>query len=276
MFWTQTKSHHRSRPSGIPPGRPSSANVIACLALFVALGGTAGAAVTLDRDSVGSPQIRKDAVRAPEIAHDAVRSPEISSGAVRSSEIGDASIRAVDMSTSARTALRGELKVTEDDNPDHLAVPPCGGSDLAACPNRLELSLASASESGRQVDAAPTQPTEPAPGTQAPENGRNWLMQARLRVAIVRNPLGEARSGIADRCGLVDTSATPGPETVLDEIQVGEVARASSESVTLSAVVPKRLRNPSVALRCTSQAGDRVTADYIKITALTVGTVTGN
>jgi len=99
-------------------------------------------------------------------------------------------------------------------------------------------------------------------------------MQARLHVAIVRTPLTEARSGVANRCGLVDTSATAGPETVLDEIQVGESARASSESITLTAVVPKRLRNPSVALRCTSQAGDRVTADFIKITALAVGTVT--
>jgi hypothetical protein len=62
---------------------------------------------------------------------------------------------------------------------------------------------------------------------------------------------------------------------VLDETQVGEAARASSETVALSAVVPQRLRNPSVALRCTSQNGDRVTASFIKITALTVGTVTG-
>ncbi len=62
---------------------------------------------------------------------------------------------------------------------------------------------------------------------------------------------------------------------MLDEIQVGATAGTSSESIALSAVVPRRLRNPSVALRCTSQAGDRVTASFIKITALTVGTVTG-
>jgi hypothetical protein len=253
----------------------SYANVIASAALFVALGGTGVAAVTLDRDSVGAPQIRSDAVRSPEIASDAVRSPEISSGAVRSSEIRDASIRAADISTGARTALRGELTVTDDENPDHLTVPTCNGSDLSACPNRLELALASAAEPTRQANPAPTQPTEPAPGPQVPEAGRNWLIQARLHVSIGRTPLSQPPSGVANRCGLVDTDATAGPRAVLDEIQVGETARASSENIALSAVVPQRLRNPSVALRCTSQTGDRVTASFVKITALTVGAVTG-
>ena len=263
----------RWRP--FPAGRLSYANVIASVALFVALGGTGVAAVTLDRDSVGSPQIRSDAVRSPEIAKDAVRSPEISSGAVRSSEIRDASIRAADISTGARTALRGELKVTDDENADHLTVPTCDGSDLSACPNRLELALASAADSTRQANPAPTQPTEPDPGPLVPEAGRNWLIQARLHVAIGRTPLSQPPSGVANRCGLVDTGATTGPKAVLDETQVGETAGASSENIALSAAVPQRLRNPSVALRCTSQTGDRVTASFIKITALTVGTVTG-
>jgi hypothetical protein len=264
-----TNPHRRSRR------RPSSANVIAGVALFVALGGTATAAATLDRDSVGSPQIRKDAVRSPEIANDAVRSPEISSGAVRSSEIRDAGIKAADISTGARTALRGELKVTEDENADHLTVPTCPGSDLSACPNRVELALTSAAESSRQAGRAPTLPDGPAPGTQIPETGQNWLIQARLHVAIGHRPLEEPQSGVANRCGLVDTNATAARKAVLDETQVGATAGPSSETIALSAVVPKRLRNPSVALRCTSQTGDRVTASFIKITALTVGTVTG-
>ena len=255
--------------------RLSYANVIASLALFIALGGTGVAALTLDRDSVGAPQIRSDAVRSPEIARDAVRSPEISSGAVRSSEIRDASIRAADISTGARTALRGELTVTDDENPDHLTVPTCNGSDLSACPNRLELALASAAESTRQANPALTQTSAPAPGPQVPEAGRNWLIQARLHVSIARTPLSQPPAGVANRCGLVDTDATAGPKAVLDQTQVGEPARASSENIALSAVVPQRLKNPSVALRCTSQTGDRVSASFIKITALTVGAVTG-
>jgi hypothetical protein len=210
-----------------PHRGPSPANVIAGLALFVALGGTAAAAVTLDRDSVGSVQIRRDAVR--------------------SSEIRDASIRAADMSSGARTALRGDVRVTEDDNADHLTVPRCAGSDLSSCPNRLELAL---------------------------DTGRNWLIQARAHVAIARTSLEQQPpSGVANRCGLVDTNAPADSRAVLDETQVGVAVRPSSENIALSAVVPERARNPSVALRCTSQAGDRVTASFIKITALTVGTV---
>jgi hypothetical protein len=238
------------RSRRFPAGRLSYANVIASLAMFVALGGTGVAAVTLDRDSVGSSQIR--------------------SGAVRSSEIRDASIRTADISTVARAALRGELKVADDENWDHLAVPTCNGSDLSACPNRLELALAAAAELTGKANAA-----NPAPRPRVPGAGRNWLIQARLHVSVGRTPHSQRPSGVANRCGLVDTSATAGAEAVLDEAQVGETARASSENVALSAVVPQRLRNPSVALRCTSQNGDRVTASFIKITALTVGTVTG-
>jgi len=254
------RKYHPPRPHrgpiqrrSFPADRLSYANVIASVALFVALGGTGVAAVTLDRDSVGAPQIRRDAVR--------------------SSEIRDASIRPADISTFARTALRGELKITDDENADHLAVPTCNGSDLSACPNRLELALASATESTRQADPAPTQPAAPDP--RVPQAGRNWLIQARLHVSIGRTPVSKPPSSVADRCGLVDTSAPVGPNAVLDEIQVGETARASSENIALSAVVPQRLRNPSVAVRCTSQTGDRVTASFIKITALTVGTVSG-
>ena len=41
----------------------SYSNIAASIALFAALGGTAVAAATLERDSVGAPQIKKDAVR---------------------------------------------------------------------------------------------------------------------------------------------------------------------------------------------------------------------
>ncbi|MQA76845.1 MAG: hypothetical protein GEU88_21630, partial [Solirubrobacterales bacterium] len=63
-------------------------NVTAGLALFVALGGTGYAAITLPRDSVGAKQIRK--------------------GAVRSSDIRNKAIRFRDISRNARTALRGQ------------------------------------------------------------------------------------------------------------------------------------------------------------------------
>ena len=71
-------------------------NVVSSLALFVALGGTSYA-LTLPRNSVGSPQIRGGAVRAP----------EIQSGAVRSREVKNRSLGVTDLSMAARRALRG-------------------------------------------------------------------------------------------------------------------------------------------------------------------------
>jgi hypothetical protein len=68
--------------------RMTYANVMATIAVFVALGGSSYAAIKLPRNSVGASQIR--------------------SGAVRSSEIKDRSIRTSDLATSARSLLRGQ------------------------------------------------------------------------------------------------------------------------------------------------------------------------
>jgi hypothetical protein len=256
-----------------PAGRLSYANVIASLALFVALGGTGVAAVTLDHDSVGSPQIRKDAVRSPEIA----------SGAVRSSEIRDEGINANDISTRARTELRGELKVAEDDRARDAQT--CAGADLSACPNHLELQLVASQTprpGGRQLDPGPTVPGGTPSGPQGAEPGRNWLVQAKLHI-VVAKPFGEAGTPgdstgtpadpTPNRCGLVNAAAA-GRQSVLDQVQVGESKGSLSENIALSALVSKRANNPLIALRCTSQQGDRVTPSFVKITALEVGAAT--
>ena len=94
---TQDRCERPSEESGTGRARLRSrlsyANVTASLALFVALGGTAAAAVTLPRDSVGARQIRTDAVRSPEIRKEAVRSAEITEDAVRSPEITKDAVR---------------------------------------------------------------------------------------------------------------------------------------------------------------------------------------
>src|SRR4051812_13978213 len=65
------------------------ANVTATLALFIALGGTSYAALSLPRNSVGARQIR--------------------AGAVHSSEVKDRSLGLRDISVSARNSLRGAV-----------------------------------------------------------------------------------------------------------------------------------------------------------------------
>lgn len=52
--------------------RPSPALVIACIALFVALGGTGYAVVKLPRNSVGTKQLKKNAVTSPKVKDNAI------------------------------------------------------------------------------------------------------------------------------------------------------------------------------------------------------------
>jgi hypothetical protein len=120
--------------------RPSPALVISCLALFLALTGSALAAkasissrqivdgtvrtvdlrdnavtspkianatVTADdlgTDSVGSDEIAKDAVNTDEIAKDAVKSDEIADNAVTSSEVAADSLTAGDLAPNSVTS----------------------------------------------------------------------------------------------------------------------------------------------------------------------------
>jgi hypothetical protein len=65
---------------------PSPALPVALLALFVALGGTGYAALTLPKNSVGSNQIRKGAVKSPKIASNAVTGAKVKRGSLTGSD----------------------------------------------------------------------------------------------------------------------------------------------------------------------------------------------
>jgi hypothetical protein len=85
----------------------SFANAISVIALFVALGGTTYAAVTLPRNTVGPKQIKKNAVRASEINRSAVGASELRSNAVASGDIADNGVGGPDLSDNSVGA--GEL-----------------------------------------------------------------------------------------------------------------------------------------------------------------------
>jgi hypothetical protein len=229
----------------------SYANVIASVALFIALGGSAVAAATLNRDSVGAPQIRKDAVRSPEIQKDSVRS----------SEIRDEDIKVGDIAATAETALRSEVEMAEETDIEFF--PRCGGTDLAACSNLLALRL-------NTHDEGAARESGPLP----PEVGRNWLIQAKLTIDDT-NP---GPSDTSNRCGLVLDNSS-GQDTVLDEARHHLGANddpADSEAIALTAVFSNnRIENPRIAIRCTMQTGEELAAEDQKITALEVGKVIG-
>jgi hypothetical protein len=67
--------------------RPSAALVVACVALFVALGGGAYAAFNLPKNSVGSKQIKNGAVVNSKLANNSVATGKIRNGAVTASKI---------------------------------------------------------------------------------------------------------------------------------------------------------------------------------------------
>jgi hypothetical protein len=107
--------------------RLSFANVTSAIALFVALGGTSYAAITLPTNSVGKAQIRADAVGKSEaatnsigrfeirssgvgrseIATNAVGASEVRPNAIDTDEIADGKIEAGDISDAAKVAING-------------------------------------------------------------------------------------------------------------------------------------------------------------------------
>jgi hypothetical protein len=255
----------------------SYASVVATLALFVALGGTAAAVTALPRDSVGTPQIRKDAVRSPEIAKDAVRSPEIAKDAVRSpeiakdavrspeiakdavrspeiakdavrspeiadgavgsSEIRDNAVQLADISAGALDALGREVRIARADDPD---VPHCSDQRLIDCPDLLT----------RRLGAG------------------NWLIQAKLDVSN-----GNPDQGVPlGHCGLLQGSSA------LDraEFQLRAFGNfVDIETIALTGVLTNVTNGTTVALRCDEQTGESLAASHMVITALKVDTVTG-
>jgi hypothetical protein len=245
----------------------SYASVVATLALFVALGGTAAAVTALPRDSVGPPQIRKDAVRSPEIAKDAVRSPEIATDAVRSPEIAKDAVRApeiandavrspeiaddavgsseirdnavelADISAGAREALGGEVRIARAGT---ASVPRCSDQRLIDCPDLLTRGLGAG----------------------------NWLIQAKLDVSN-----GNPDQGIPlGHCGLEQGSG----ELDRADFQLRAFGNfADLETIALSGVLTNVANGTTVSLRCSEQPDESLSAAHLVITALKVDTVTG-
>ena len=83
----------------------SYANVMATIAVFVALGGGVYAASQLPRNSVGSKQIKRHAVGRSEIKKDAVGSSQVKDGSLMGSDIAESTLAQV---PSAKAAASGQ------------------------------------------------------------------------------------------------------------------------------------------------------------------------
>jgi hypothetical protein len=95
--------------------RLSFANVTSMLALFIALGGTSYAAVTLQSNSVnkshlrtnsvGKSEIRSRAVGQSEVGPNSIGASELRTSAIGSNDVKDETLGANDLTAAARTAL---------------------------------------------------------------------------------------------------------------------------------------------------------------------------
>ena len=78
---------------------PSPAMIVACVALFVAMGGTSYAAVTLAANSVGAKQIKNSAVTAAKIKNGAVTTAKV--GKLPGARVRDTVLTQVDSNATA-------------------------------------------------------------------------------------------------------------------------------------------------------------------------------
>jgi hypothetical protein len=89
--------------------RLTYANVISTLALFVALGGGAYAAVQLPPRSVGTKQLKNKAVKPVKIARRAVTRPKIANDAVNGSKVAESTLGRVPEAQHANRATDSDL-----------------------------------------------------------------------------------------------------------------------------------------------------------------------
>jgi hypothetical protein len=107
---------------------PSPAMIVACVALFVALGGTSYAAIKLPANSVGTKQIKNSAVTAAKIAD----------GSVSTSKLGPVPGARVRRASTAVTVPSAATAVLSYDTTDFNI----GGVFSAAQPTRLTAPVA--------------------------------------------------------------------------------------------------------------------------------------
>ncbi len=81
--------------------RFSFANVISCLALFIALGGSAYAAIHLTKNSVGTRQLKANAVTAAKIRKNAITTKALRNNSVTGSKVNPEGLGTVPSATTA-------------------------------------------------------------------------------------------------------------------------------------------------------------------------------
>jgi hypothetical protein len=85
---------------------PSPAMIVACIALFVAMGGTSYAAIKLPANSVGSKQIKKNAVTAVKVKNATLTGAKVKDATLTGAKIQDGSLTGADLASATVDAAK--------------------------------------------------------------------------------------------------------------------------------------------------------------------------
>jgi hypothetical protein len=85
---------------------PSPAMIVACVALFIALGGTSYAAATLAANSVGSKQLKKNAVTSAKIKSAAVTAAKVKDGTLTGAKLADGAVTGAKLADGSVTGAK--------------------------------------------------------------------------------------------------------------------------------------------------------------------------
>ena len=178
-------------------------NLVAYLALFVALGGTSYAAIKLPRNSVGAKQLRANSVTSAKVRNGSVRAEDLAAGTVRRGArgpIGPAGSLA-DGLPSGKT-LRGRFEAGDGSVPNNV-------NDTAT--DAISFGAQLASPPARTIVMNPPGPTQ-CPGT----------------VADPQAAPGHLCIYVGDRTGISQL------DTLIDGGQVGSTSRQGTGIYALS------------------------------------------
>ncbi len=88
--------------------RPTYANVVATLALFIALGGGAIAASNLRKNSIGPKQLKKNAVTTSKVKNKAITGAKIKPGSITGTQVNASTLGTVPVATLANSIAPSE------------------------------------------------------------------------------------------------------------------------------------------------------------------------
>ncbi len=89
-------------------GRLTFANVVSCLALFVALGGASYAALKPAKNSIGAKQLKKNAVTTAKVKNEAITAAKVKKGTLTGTQINASTLATVPTAQTANTIAGAE------------------------------------------------------------------------------------------------------------------------------------------------------------------------